>query len=94
MNQLPPGFDLLTDDRDSAVLMLTGDWIQGQAHRDFQVLKDDLCCLTAPELVVDGSQLGQWDSILMAFLLQAYNQCREDNIRLTTRNLRNRHAVG
>lgn len=87
MNQLPPGFDLLTDDRDSAVLMLTGDWIQGQAHRDFQVLKDDLCSLTAPELVVDGSQLGQWDSILMAFLLQAYNQCREDNIRLTTRNL-------
>jgi len=87
MSQLPPGFDLLTDDRDSAVLLLTGDWVQGQTHRDFQVLKDDLCCLTAPELVVDGSGLGRWDSILMAFLLQSYNQCQEDNIRFTTRNL-------
>ncbi|TDG14803.1 STAS domain-containing protein [Seongchinamella unica] len=87
MSQLPPGFDLLTDDRDSAVLQLTGDWIQGQTHRDFQVLKDELCCLTAPELVVDGSRLGRWDSILMAFLLQSYNQCQEDNIRFTTRNL-------
>ena len=87
MSQLPPGFDLLTEDRDSAVLMLTGDWVQGQTHRDFQVLKDDLCCLTADELVVDGSQLGSWDSILMAFLLQSFNQCREENIRFSTRNL-------
>ena len=87
MSQLPPGFNLLTEDRDSAVLMLTGDWVQGQAHRDFQILQDDLCCLTAAELVVDGSQLGRWDSILMAFLLQSYNQCREDNIRFTTRGL-------
>ncbi|RLQ21947.1 STAS domain-containing protein [Seongchinamella sediminis] len=87
MSQLPPGFDLLTDDRDSAVLQLTGDWVQGQTHRDFQVLKDELVCLTAAELVVDGSRLGRWDSILMAFLLQSYNQCLADNIRFTTRDL-------
>ncbi|MEP5568537.1 MAG: ABC transporter permease [Halioglobus sp.] len=87
MSQQPPGFELLTEDRDSAVLMLNGDWIQGQAHRDFQVLKDDLLGITASELIVDGSQLGQWDSVLMAFLLQSFNQCREDNIAFRARAL-------
>ncbi|MEH6585615.1 MAG: ABC transporter permease [Halioglobus sp.] len=87
MSQQPPGFKLLTEDRDSAVLMLTGDWIQGQTHRDFQVLKDDLLGITAAELVVDGSQVKRWDSVLMAFLLQSFNQCREDNILFRTRAL-------
>lgn len=87
MSQQPPGFELLTEDRDSAVLMLTGDWVQGQTHRDFQVLKDDLLGITAAELVVDGSQVKRWDSVLMAFLLQAFNQCREDNILFSTRAL-------
>lgn len=87
MSQQPPGFELLTKDRDSAVLMLTGDWIQGQTHRDFQVLKDDLLGITAAELVVDGSQVKHWDSVLMAFLLQSFNQCREDNILFSTRAL-------
>lgn len=87
MSQQPPGFELLTEDRESAVLMLTGDWVQGQTHRDFQVLKDDLSCITASLLVVDGSQLGRWDSILMAFLLQSFNQCRQDNIQFLTRDL-------
>ena len=87
MSQQPPGFELLTEDRDSAVLMLTGDWVQGQTHRDFQVLKDDLLGITAPQLVVDGSQVTRWDSVLMAFLLQSFNQCREDNILFRTRAL-------
>ncbi len=87
MSQQPPGFELLTEDRDSPVLMLTGDWVQGQVHRDFKVLKDDLLGITASELIVDGSQLGQWDSVLMAFLLQSFNQCREDNIVFRARAL-------
>ncbi len=86
MTPQPPGFDLLTDDRDSAVLVISGDWVQGNTHRDFQILKEDLCCITAKELVVDGESLGDWDSVLMAFLLQCYNQCRDDNIRFATRN--------
>lgn len=87
MSQQPPGFELLTEDRDSAVLMLAGDWVQGQTHRDFQVLKDDLLGITAAQLVVDGSQVTRWDSVLMAFLLQSFNQCREDNILFRTRAL-------
>jgi phospholipid/cholesterol/gamma-HCH transport system permease protein len=87
MSEQPPGFELLTEDREVAVLRLTGDWVQGQSHRDFHVLKDDLLGITASELVVDGSQLGLWDSVLMAFLLQSFNQCREDNIVFRTRAL-------
>jgi phospholipid/cholesterol/gamma-HCH transport system permease protein len=87
MTPQPPGFDLITRDRESAVLMLSGDWVQGSVHRDFQALKEDLCCIVAPELVVDGEQLGRWDSVLMAFLLQCYNQCLDDGIAFSTRNV-------
>ena len=87
MTQQSPGFDLITRDRDSAVLMISGDWIQGNSHQDFQSLKEDLCCIVAPELIVDGEQLGQWDSVLMAFLLQCYNQCRDDGIAFSMRNV-------
>jgi len=87
MTSQPPGFDLITRDRESAVLMISGDWVQGSVHRDFQVLKEDLCCIVAPELVVDGEQLGRWDSVLMAFLLQCYNQCLDDGIAFSTRNV-------
>lgn len=86
MTQTPPAFELLVDDRSEAVLVITGDWVQGSAHRDFASLKEELCCITAPQLVVDGAGLGQWDSILMAFLLQCFNQSREDGIAFSTRN--------
>lgn len=87
MAEQAPGFELLTRDRDSAVLMISGDWVQGNAHRDFQALKEDLCSIVAPALIVDGEALGQWDSVLMAFLLQCYNQCRDDGIAFSTRNV-------
>lgn len=87
MNQQPAGFQLLTDSPDEAVLKLSGNWSQGQMHREFSVLRDELCCLTAERLVVDGSGLGQWDSVLMAFLLQCFNQCQDDGLNFSLRHM-------
>ena len=36
---------------------------------------------------MDAAALGEWDSILMAFLLQCYNHCRAENIEFSTRNI-------
>ncbi len=79
MSPQPAGFELLTEDRDRAVLTLSGDWVQGSNYPDLRLLHDELACLASPQLLVDGSALGEWDSVLMAFLLQSYNQCRENN---------------
>ncbi len=87
MEQQPPGFELTVQDRQTAVLTISGDWVQGNTHSDFQTFKDDLCCIHADKLVVDGAELGRWDSVLMAFLLQCYNQCRDDNIEFSLRGV-------
>ena len=87
MNPQSTGFQLLSDDGDEAVLALTGDWAQGCQHRDFAALKDELSFIGVAKLTVDGSQLGTWDSVLMAFLLQCYNQCQEDGLHFTVRNM-------
>ena len=36
---------------------------------------------------MDGSTLGEWDSTLVAFLLQCFNHCREEGIAFDTREL-------
>lgn len=87
MSPQPAGFQLLTDDAEQAILALSGDWAQGQMHREFSTLEEELSCLTASHLIVDGDALGLWDSILMAFLLQCHNQCREDRLEFSTRNM-------
>jgi phospholipid/cholesterol/gamma-HCH transport system permease protein len=56
-------------------------------HRDFSALRDELVGLTARRLVVDGASLGHWDSLLMAFLLQCFNECREDGLVFSVRQM-------
>ena len=85
MSPQAAGFELLTNDPNEAVLALSGDWSQGHVHREFSVLSDELVGLTASRLVIDGASLGQWDSLLMAFLLQCFNQCREDGLAFAVR---------
>ena len=85
MSPQPAGYELLTDDHLEAVLALHGDWSQGHMHREFSTLQDELVGLTADHLVVDGAGLGEWDSVLMAFLLQCFNQCREDGLAFSIR---------
>ncbi|GAB3090947.1 ABC transporter permease [Pseudomaricurvus hydrocarbonicus] len=87
MTSTSPLFELLTDQQDGAVLVLSGDWVQGQAHPGFDKLQHDLKKLGPKAMVVDGAALGAWDSILVAFLLQCFNLCRDQHISFHSRAL-------
>ena len=87
MTDQPAGFKLVQHSDSEASLVLTGDWLQGCGAGDFSALGADLHAGAPGRLVVDGSALGEWDSILMAFLLQCYNHCRQEGIEFSTRDL-------
>jgi phospholipid/cholesterol/gamma-HCH transport system permease protein len=89
MSEQTPGFRLLRDnDNNSEILLvLSGDWIQGRTHVDFSALRPQLTSGAPARVVADGAALGDWDSILMAFLLQCYNHCRGEGVELVTRNM-------
>ena len=87
MTQQTPGFQLLRNDRDESRLVLTGDWVQGQSHGNFAEIRTELMHGSANRLIADGSALGDWDSVLMAFLLQCHNRCREEAIDFETRRM-------
>ena len=79
-------FKLSLHEEHRASLALCGDWIQVNRSRAFSELRDDLRASGATTLIVDGSAIGAWDSILMAFLLQCYNYCREEKIEFEAQN--------
>jgi phospholipid/cholesterol/gamma-HCH transport system permease protein len=87
MSATPPSYALDNDDSGSSRLMLSGDWLQGQAHGDFAALQSQLRVARPITLTVDGRDLGGWDSILMAFLLQCHNHCVEENIEFRSSRL-------
>ncbi len=87
MNSTAAGYELLTEDRDEVVLRLSGDWLQGQRHRDFDLLREEITYINAPALCVDGAGLGEWDSLLPAFLLQCHDQCQADGVSFSSRNM-------
>ncbi len=64
-----------------------GDWVQGQACESFDTFRQRLQGRQLTQLTIDGAQLGQWDSILMAFLLQCFNYCREAGIEFQAQGL-------
>ena len=72
------------DNQDESSLLFSGDWVQGQDPGDFAALQSELLASHPTKLTADGSSLGDWDSILMAFLLQCYNHCREEGIEFAT----------
>ena len=81
------GFQLSDNDQNGVSLALSGDWIQGSDHGQFSALEIELGTRHPDQLSVDGATLGQWDSVLMAFLLQCYNYCGERGIGFDTRNM-------
>ena len=87
MSTQKPGFELLGENQDQSCLLLTGNWIQGQDPVDFAALQSELRLSHPKRLTADGSSLGEWDSILMAFLLQCYNHCREEGIEFVSREM-------
>ena len=82
-----PGYQLTPQGEDSLRLELSGNWIQGADHPGYTGVRDKLIDHQPAALVLDGTGLGQWDSVLMAFLLQVYNYCRERDIDFSTHDL-------
>ena len=87
MSDPSAGFQLVQQSDHSALLTLTGDWLQGSRAGSFTALSQQLQLATPESLLVDGAGLGQWDSTLAAFLLRCHNHCRQEGIPFTTRNL-------
>jgi phospholipid/cholesterol/gamma-HCH transport system permease protein len=87
MSEDNPGYQLAVQGEDNLCLQLNGTWIQGSDHPPFSSLQDELVTRQPVTLTVDGTALGQWDSVLMAFLLQLYNHCLEKGIDFSSRNL-------
>lgn len=87
MSDSTAGFELTSIDREACELRLSGDWAEGLGSADFNKLKAGLASHDPHHLLVDGSKLGRWDSILVSFLLQCYNHCRERKIQFDTQNM-------
>ena len=81
------GFQLVHSNDNDALLTLSGDWVQGYDPGDFGAVSSQLHLGTSTALTVDGAALGEWDSTLVAFLLQCSNHCREEGIAFDTRDL-------
>lgn len=86
MNPKPPGYELLDENGGRYSLLLTGDWVQGERKANFEELAARLVGAKPTELIADGSSLGNWDSLLMAFLLRCHDFCQGRNIRFSSRN--------
>lgn len=84
---MPPAYKLLGEARQSYSLALSGDWVQGLGSTSFEELAGELEKVAPSQLVADGSALGNWDSLLMAFLLRCHDYCQDRDITFTTRNL-------
>jgi phospholipid/cholesterol/gamma-HCH transport system permease protein len=82
-----PGYQLNVQGEEGLCLGLTGNWVQGGDIPAFSALRDELGAHQPTRLSIDGANLGHWDSILMAFLLQSHNYCLERSIEFSTHNL-------
>ncbi|MEH6634843.1 MAG: ABC transporter permease [Halioglobus sp.] len=87
MNIQAPDYQFLENNHEESSLLLSGDWVQGQPTVSFTTVQSKLYISQPVRLITDGAALGNWDSILMAFLLQCYNHCREHNIVFEPRNM-------
>lgn len=87
MDQLQAGFHLHRNDQNVATMAMTGNWVQGRGGNSFDQVEADLLSSNTSELTVDGSELGSWDSALMAFLLRCHNACADANIVFKTREM-------
>jgi phospholipid/cholesterol/gamma-HCH transport system permease protein len=77
-----------TDDDGNARLLLSGDWVQGEQQPPlFADLARDLRRAAPDRLLLDGSALGSWDTVLMAYLLRVHNYCEQYGIALDNSQL-------
>jgi phospholipid/cholesterol/gamma-HCH transport system permease protein len=89
MSSQPPDYTLQENEQDTEVLVLSGDWKQGQHPASFSSAKSELAGRHTTHLMADGSALGDWDSVLMAFLLQCHDYCNAQGIAFEMRDMPN-----
>jgi phospholipid/cholesterol/gamma-HCH transport system permease protein len=87
MSEQAPSFELQYNGDDNTSLLLYGDWLQGQSAGSFKQLRSELAHPSPARLIVDGTALGEWDSLLMSFLLQCHDYCLEEGISFDTRHI-------
>jgi phospholipid/cholesterol/gamma-HCH transport system permease protein len=87
MTDQKSGFQLQQTDQGAATLLLTGDWVQGQADGDFQHWYTEISALAPTAVTIDGSNLGEWDSLLMSLLLQCHDYCQREQIDFSLHHL-------
>lgn len=87
MDNNTPEYRLEVASQEEALLYFSGDWKQGGHPDGFTELASQLRLAHPVRLIIDGEGLGNWDSILVAYLLQCYNFCRAENIEFQRRNL-------
>ncbi|MFK8050235.1 MAG: MlaE family ABC transporter permease [Halioglobus sp.] len=87
MDQLQAGFQLHHNGQTIATLAMTGNWVEGMGGKTFSEVEADLLSSGTENFTVDGSDLGAWDSSLMAFLLHCHNACVEADITFNTRGM-------
>ncbi len=78
----PPSFELEQQSSAQARLQLAGDWVEGQPSPDFSPLGAALTDAPPQRLTLDIQAMGDWDSLLMVFLLKAQRFCTQQQIEL------------
>ena len=87
MSHQNAGFQLHHNDQSEATLSVSGDWVQGKLPADFARMESDLFQADTEELTIVGSDLGDWDSALMALLYRCHNACMTKSIRFQIRDM-------
>lgn len=77
---MEPSFSLQAGEAGQQTLCLKGDWTLQQTCPEFNLLVTQLQASDIAGLSCEVNSLGEWDSALPAFLLQAFNHCLSQNI--------------
>ena len=71
-----PATASLSGEGESIVLRICGDWLLKNVRTPFEKIEGELSShRQASTLIVDAEHLGEYDSALVAFLLQVYELC-------------------
>ncbi|MDG2046680.1 MAG: ABC transporter permease [Halioglobus sp.] len=87
MNSPQPEYTLAREASGTSTLSFSGNWAQGHSTASFSGLQSELQSSRPERLTIDGTSLGAWDSIFMAFLLRCHDYCHTEGIALENRNM-------